>query len=1021
LVLLALGAGAAIRGAPIHVAAAIGAPIARPSAAVVTPPRANDDFPDPGDSPNPCLVNAGVGLDGAPYVNGLPVIQQSLEIVGEFVKVVVVSFDCFRVTPASLPFEWQVTGPSGPVVLEDGGTLRPHFRPVVAGDYEARLTYCPQTCPGLQVGAAPVDIPPLTATWPFRVVSQMPIPPATHTVLTPTALQFSPLESHEESDRKCAGPSRISDAHTPQLVPVHPWNGAGDYRLLEGQVSRAAIAYNDNELNHESHDIGVHVRPDPQHWFLLTPGKLQMDVEWESDTWPGPMRPVAGDRISAFGFHTYDCHHSPISTEIHPPVLTAVHRTRAVRIPDAWAPQGSEPLGSNLWVPGVITDIWANVRAGEISSNCSSTGLHQEAPDTLTPFVYGDCIQSPHPIQRSFTFNIYLPEDPQKRAAAAGLSAPPAPLYVRVEPGTDPLPVVLLKRDPMTADGVPFLQVTLDLTGFSGQTYQGRIVAAWVLPSATNWGLEQWKVGIPSLEVFDDLDTGTDGDWVFWAATNNRDQEWTRLLNGDSVGEGIYTFGDRPWETEPPESPWSPSHDRSLGPHLLLFNAPFSQYFPASSLIQAFQVHTSGYDAEFWDDDVGVTNALECTTCPLALGERVTRAQVSSTAAYRLNYYYERLGPVAGANLTAAGRSLAAAYTVGAGGRCSQVARDICLLLPESPELTIAWDPSQEPAPVDVDFDWSAHPIFKRQEPEPFSLTDMPLEQLGRAVLSMLQRDPQAVQRFFQELREEFDGVRGTPTESEYARALLAFEPHLPAEQWQLYMGDIDPTPVDLALTRITMSPPGGAAGESVVFAAEIENRGTGAAAPFVARLSIDGVALPLLPIPALAPGAITAVEFAPWTAAAGRHKLRAAADALAQIAEPKEGDNELERRIAVRDKPLGLPDLLIPGARVRRASRDQGRGVVFVAHVENSGGNALDAFVVDFSVDGSAVGSVVVPGLAARRTIALTSPAWEAHGRRHTLRVAVDPAGRVAESDEDNNTLARRFVVSDPPDEGDR
>ena len=60
----------------------------------------------------------------------------------------------------------------------------------------------------------------------------------------------------------------------------------------------------------------------------------------------------------------------------------------------------------------------------------------------------------------------------------------------------------------------------------------------------------------------------------------------------------------------------------------------------------------------------------------------------------------------------------------------------------------------------------------------------------------MLLRDPDRAQRIITELREELDEVRGTALESDYARALPAFEPHLPADQWQLHFGDIDPTPV---------------------------------------------------------------------------------------------------------------------------------------------------------------------------------------------------------------------------------
>ena len=561
-------------------------------------------------------------------------------------------------TPASLPFEWQVDGPSGPMTLTDAGSLRPHFQPVVAGAYQARLTYCPRTCQNRLVGTDLVDIPPQTASVAIIVVDKMPVPPSTQPVLTPTALtppSLGEMETenafHQESERKCGFPGALAAAQTPQLVPVRPFVGAGDYRLLEGRVRKTNIAWNDNELNHYSHDIGIHVEPDPQHLLLKVEGHEDMEIEWESNYFPGSMRPSAGDRISAFGFQTYDCHHSPIGTEIHPPVLTAVHRSRAVRIPDGWAPPGGDPLGSNIWVPGIITDIWANARAGEMTSNCSDTGMHQEAilapPGFPVRVLFGNCIRSPHPIRRSYSFNIYLPENPQTRVAAAGLAAPPAPLHYRVEPGGGPLPLVV----PMTDGGVSFLRVTVDLSGFTGETYGRRIVAGWVQPSPENWGLERWKAGIPSMQVYEDHDLGTDGDWVFWTSVNNRDQEWTRLLNGNSVDEGTYNFGGRPWETE------SPYADRSLGPHLLLFNPRFSQYFPGSPLVDltlSLELHTSGYDEEFWDDEVGMVSTISRPDpATLGVGERRTLTQVSSTGDYRLTYFYERLGPVAGANLTA--------------------------------------------------------------------------------------------------------------------------------------------------------------------------------------------------------------------------------------------------------------------------------------------------------------------------------------------------------------------------------
>ena len=979
----------------------------------------DDDFPGGDDSPQFCFQPDVLGVVGTPYLNGLPVIQQQLEIVGDAVKVVVETTTiCSQVTPASLPFEWRVTGPSGPVALTDAGTLHPHFQPAVAGAYEARLTYCPQTCQNWLVGHDFVDIPPQAASVAVIVVDQMPVPPSTEPKLTPTALtppSLGEIETetafHLQSERKCGFPGALADTGTPQLVPVRRFTGAADYRLLEGRIPKTNIAWNDNELNHYSHDIGIHVVPDPQHRLLKVEGHEDMEIEWESNYFPGAMRPSAGDRISAYGFLTYDCHHSPIGTEIHPPVLTAVHRSRAVRIPDGWAPPGGEALGTNIWVPGVITDIWANARAGEITSNCSSTGMHQEAilapPGFPAPVLYGSCIQSPHPIRRSYTFNIYLPENPQTRVAVAGLVAPPAPLYYRVEPGGGPLPSIV----PMTDGGVSFLQVTVNLSGFTGETYGRRIVAGWVQPSPENWGLERWKAGIPSMQVYEDHDLGTDGDWVFWTSVNNRDQEWTRLLNGNSVDEGTYNFGGRPWETE------SPYADRSLGPHLLLFNPRFSRHFrgsPYVDLTLSMELHTSGYDEEFWDDEVGMVSTItRPDPATLGVGERTTLTRLSSTGDYRLTYFYERVGPVAAANLTSAGRSLAAAYTLGSNGRCTLLRRNLCLLMPDIGDLTTAWDPSQEPTRPDAaDFDWTTHPIFERQEAEPWSLTDMPLEVLHKGVLTGFKTDPERTRRFFTELREEFDEVRGTPMESEYARALPPFEANLPANLWQQYFGDIDATPADLALARISMSPPGARRGEPVVFSAEIANRGTSAAAPFSARVRIDGHSLPLVSVPGLAAGASTTVDFQAWIATLGAHRVRATADSLRQIAEPNEHDNHLQRRFVVTRKARGLPDLVPLDLSVAPHDACEKQKVTFFSQVHNRGGNALDAFVVRFDVDGVSLGDIVVAGLPAGRSISVRSPHWTAVGHRHTVTAIVDALAAVTESDETHNSRVEKFEV---------
>jgi len=942
---------------------------------------------------------------GSAHLNGLPLIGESVEIVGEQVKVVVETTpNCRVVTPSALPFEWQIIGPNGPLTPEDPTTLRPHFRLLEAGAYEARLIYCPHSCQKT-VREDDILIPPQIATVRFVAAYEIQIPPATQPVLTREA-RLEDAQAQEDADElhqarfdKCASEVWAPEIQTPQLVPVRPWVSQDDYAFLEGMVFQTRLAYNDNALNHDSHDVDMKVSPDPRHEQLEVRGH-DIGVEWESDHMPGWKRPSAGDRISTFGFHTYDCHHWPYPTEIHPPVLTAVHRRRAVRLPDDWP--SANPLGSNIWVPGIVTDIWASANAGEITRNCSDTGLHQGAllahrPTERPIYIYGDCIQGPHPLWRPYEFNIYLPENPKDRAARAGLVAPPVALYVKDEGGSiGPAPTIVEGVD---EDGVRFLHVTLDLTGYNQPTYERRIVAAWALPSPTNWGLERWKVGIPSMRVLDDHDIGS-AHWVFWASVNNRDQEWTRLLNGGDIDDGIHTFGGRPWETG------STDPARSLGPHLMLFNPPYINHFPGSAgtdLTRILEIHTSGYDQEaIWDDEVGMVQSLSLPdAAELAIGQRATVIAPSRHEEgkdYELTYFYERLGPELPI-LSSAGHTVVGGYTLGE-PECIEVRHGLCIVLPAT-VLAPTWHPAQVPVTAGgPEYDWHAHPMFEPQEEEPLSLAEMPLDVLGRAVLRTLEFHPAQGLRFFTELREEYDEVRGSDLENEYRAALPAFEPHLPAAHWQRYFGDLDPTPVDLALTAFT-TPATALPGESVVFTAEIMNRGLGLAAPFAVRLEIDGTELHTVSVSGLAPGASTTITFPAWTAVLGEHRLRASADALLQIAEPDEYNNQLERTLTVGES---LPDLRVVGVSAAPSRPRPGEDVILTVQVRNAGGNMAERFAVRFEVDGMSLGDSWAEALHAGQAVEVTSPKWTAAAGQHPFRVTLDPTDEVHERDETNN-----------------
>ena len=257
---------------------------------------------------------------------------------------------------------------------------------------------------------------------------------------------------------------------------------------------------------------------------------------------------------------------------------------------------------------------------------------------------------------------------------------------------------------------------------------------------------------------------------------------------------GFHTFGGRPFETD---DTGSLQADRSLGPHLLLFH-PHPVDFTGHALQdlnRSFLIHTSGYDAEFWDDPTGMINLLHLAPFNAPVGSRESILGFSDTGDYRLHYFSERLGPVP-PNLSDAGKALASVYTVRPRqARCTRVSSRACVLFPEGSVAT-AWHPLQaELRPGGPDLKWRNFPSFEPQEREERGLTGISPSELGNSLARVRNADPQRVEQFLVEMREEFDRVRGTKMEGEFAKSLPVLKASLPADLWQRHFGDIAPPP----------------------------------------------------------------------------------------------------------------------------------------------------------------------------------------------------------------------------------
>jgi hypothetical protein len=501
------------------------------------------------------------------------------------------------------PFQWQVVErpPASAASLQGANGLTPTLVVDRPGEYHVRFTGCPtQPC---KLAEPDVGIPRIEHTLMVTAVTEVAIPPDTEPPTLPGEPSPFATISDQEAARFCYGPplpfpspntppGPSNTWQSPQLVTVMRWAGPQHYELLEGRVRAAHVSRSDNDMNHDDNDFGFNVVLDPPYRRLERPGQDHPDfpevhVEWEWSRIPDRYRPTRGDRTSVWGFWVLDCHHDdPIRTEIHPPVMVVSHRPRAVLLP--------EKFGSNVYVPGIVSDLWVN-RDGR--TNDRRLPRFRAAPaDRRGMSATDPGLLRREPIAgRTYEFKIHLPRNPRRLYADAGVAVPSAPigLYINVLDPLNGQPVVddRLQIEP-SQDG-SHLRARLNLAGFTSARYARRTVAAWEFPSPTNWGLRRWRLRVDSLRIHNDGDPAKgDGEWRLFFSTNSVDKEWTQHRFGAS--EGTYDFDGSPYETG------NPDPDRSLGSDLLLFPE------------QRIWLHAGGYetDATTFEDATGDVNDL---------------------------------------------------------------------------------------------------------------------------------------------------------------------------------------------------------------------------------------------------------------------------------------------------------------------------------------------------------------------------------------------------------------------------
>lgn len=747
------GRGSACTGRALLVAlvCSVGCVLSFAPAALAIP---NDTDGDPGPPDPQCTASAEEAaqeftLEGNLVVVGVPLARSPFRIEATSAKLVgrlptTSTTFCPKRLFQVAKFRWSVAAaPAGQSAsFVNGTTLSPTVNLGGPGTYRIALTACPSTC-RLTFGGKSVTVGPRTLTLTVEALSQYVVPPESQPLLPTLAAATNPPPTFGDAarDRACQGGGGAKD---PQWVTAEPFRGAGDYRLVEGSVVVAKVARQDDFLNHDSQDFNWDVKPDLPYAGLLQPSSArEMEMEWETGAYPSEFRPTAGDRASTVGYWIFDCGHDGFLTEIHPPVGVATARPRAVDIPSTFRPPGFPGgMGTNVKVPGISTDIVFNRKAGGLTNDCGFTGLHQQPGSNGD--ISGACIREPNPVNRTFTFNVYLPRDPQQRARDVGLTPPPVPLFVESSRpgGGGPDPTWVVRQ----LNGVTWLEVTVDLRNFTGTTYKRRLSAAWAYPQPANWGAKRWTIDLKKIRVYDDAEiAGDDGDWRMYFNTNNRDREWTQVIP-DSCEGCVDDDTDYRLNFQ--------TGTAGLGADPVLFPG------------QRILVHTGGFDEEAFADDIGTVNDYR-----LQSTRTYSTDSQGDEGSYRLDYAI-RPGPaVVGATLTPEARSLAAAYTANAPTPCtfslsptraagdqtparacpvvSPAARDPNLTRPASEDNLVLTKPVQNADDL---------PAYEHED-EPYTLNGISLAKLRVMLDTLRKKEPQRLDALLAEMRRKLARV----------------------------------------------------------------------------------------------------------------------------------------------------------------------------------------------------------------------------------------------------------------------
>ncbi len=216
----------------------------------------------------------------------------------------------------------------------------------------------------------------------------------------------------------------------------------------------------------------------------------------------------------------------------------------------------------------------------------------------------------------------------------------------------------------------------------------------------------------------------------------------------------------------------------------------------------------------------------------------------------------------------------------------------------------------------------------------------------------------------------------------------------------------------DLFVEALTWSPASPSAGDLVTFTVTIKNKGKVGADNSRVAYDIDGSSIGYQDIRAIDAAEGVTTTFT-WTAVAGTHSIKAAADVTNNVTESDETNN-------MKAVTLPPPDIVVQGISWSPKNPSAGDVVNFTVNIKNQGSSRVGPSRITYYIDGFSIGDRDVPAIEAGAE-ASDGFTWTAVAGSHTIKAVADLANNITESVETNNentvaisTLAPDLIVHD-------